>query len=76
MIFLVILLRLRITWISLPRTTYKVIALILVYLVEEATIVIIMAEDRIILLLLLYTPQPEFQLELLHLSPLPRHPAD
>jgi hypothetical protein len=56
MILLVILLRSRITWISLPRITYETIALILARLVEEAIIVVIVVEDRTILLLLLYTP--------------------
>jgi hypothetical protein len=64
------------TWILLPRTTYKTIALILACLVEEATIVVVVVEDRIILLLLFYIPQPELQLEPLHLSPLLRYPAD
>jgi hypothetical protein len=56
MISLVILLRSRITWILLPRTTYETIALILVYLVEEIIVIVVMVEDRIILLLLLYIP--------------------
>jgi hypothetical protein len=75
MILLVILLRSRITWISLPRTTHETIALMLACLVEEAIVVVVVVEDRTILLLL-YTPQPEFQLEPLHLSPLFQHPAD
>jgi hypothetical protein len=70
MISLVILSRSRITWISLPRTIYKTIVLILARLVKEAIVVVVVVEDRIILLLLLYIPQPEFQLELLYLSPL------
>jgi hypothetical protein len=76
MISLVILLRSRITWILLPRTTYEIIALILARLVEEITVVVVVVEDHIILLLLLRIPQPELQLELLYLSPLLRHPAD
>jgi hypothetical protein len=75
MISLVILSRSRITWISLPRTTHETIALMLACLVEEAIVVVVVVEDRTILLLL-YTPQPEFQLEPLHLSPLLRYPAD
>jgi hypothetical protein len=70
MISLVILSRSRITWILLPRTTYKTIVLILARLVEETIIIVVVVEDRIILLLLFYTPQPELQLELLYLSPL------
>jgi hypothetical protein len=56
MILLVILLRSRITWILLPRTTHETIALILARLVEEATIVVVVVEDYIILLLLFYIP--------------------
>jgi hypothetical protein len=63
------------TWISQPRTTHETIALILARLVEEATAIIVIVEDCIILLQL-YTPQPELQLELLYLSPWFRRPAD
>jgi hypothetical protein len=56
MISLVILLRSRITWILLSRTTYEIIALILARLVEETTIMVVVVEDRIILLLLFYIP--------------------
>jgi hypothetical protein len=76
MISLVILLRSRMTWISLPRITHETITLILACLVEEVIVVVVVVEDRIILLLLLRIPQPELQLELLYLSPLLRYPAD
>jgi hypothetical protein len=56
MISLVILSKSRITWILLPRTTHKTIALILARLVKEAIVIIIIVKDRIILLLLLYIP--------------------
>jgi hypothetical protein len=56
MISLVILSKSRITWILLPRTTYKTIALILVCLVEEIIVVVVIIEDYIILLLLFYIP--------------------
>jgi hypothetical protein len=55
MISLVILLRSRITWILLPRTTHETIALILARLVEEVIVIVVVIEDHIILLLL-YTP--------------------
>jgi hypothetical protein len=75
-ISLVILLRSRITWILLLRTTHETIVLILARLVEEVIVIVVVVEDRIILLLLFYTPQPELQLEPLYLSPLLRYPAD
>jgi hypothetical protein len=56
MISLVILLRSRIIWILLPRTTYKTIALILARLVEEVIIIVIVVEDHIIILLLFCIP--------------------
>jgi hypothetical protein len=45
--------------------------------VEEVIIVVVMVEDRIIIIIILfYISRPEFQLELLYLSPLLRYPAD
>jgi hypothetical protein len=55
-ILLVILSRSRIIWISLLRTTYKTIVLILARLVEEAIVVVVIIEDRIITLILLHVP--------------------
>jgi hypothetical protein len=54
MISLVILSRLRITWILLLRITYKTIALILGCFVEEVIVIVVIIEDHIIILLLFY----------------------